>query len=115
MEDKLKQLLEETNNNLLRRVVEDALEKGDREDAVIYLKDVVTHGCQSGIVAGLVYYSDTHQFFDKYYEEILECIEEYEEQSGEKPIFQNDLKNWYAWFAYEFMARKVLDVLNVEY
>lgn len=83
-----------------------------------YLQDVLNHGCVSGTVSSLIYYSDTEKFHDEYEDEIDSRIEEYLENTGEKfsdlvatinfdawDIAQ--LKNWKAWFAYEFVASNI--------
>jgi hypothetical protein len=71
------------------------------------LKDVVEYGCVSGAVSHLVYYHDTHKFFDEYYEDIQEEVEEYEEMTGQKVCPEGDIKNWYSWFAFESVANKL--------
>lgn len=40
----------------------------------LYLQDIVQHGCQSGIVSELIYYSDTIAFYDEHEEEIWEGL-----------------------------------------
>lgn len=49
------------------------------EDPVAFLLDTTMYGCASGSVPDLVYYADTHAFFDRYYEEIEELRREFEE------------------------------------
>jgi hypothetical protein len=110
----LKNIMANTENKIEKLILSDAIEHGE-DYAIGYLKDVVTHGCVSGVVSRLIYYSDTHNFFDTYYDEIMQTIEEYETETGEKPQYDGDMKNWYAWFAYEWYARKVLNKLEIEY
>jgi hypothetical protein len=55
----------------------------------------------------LIYYKDTHIFYDKHYDEIEELREEYEEMVGEALKIQGDLKNFLAWFAFEEVAYKI--------
>lgn len=84
-------------NNLKKYVINDILEYCDNDNEYIlnYIKDVVNHGCVSGIVSSLIYYSDTEKFFNDYANEILEMLEKY----GINNIKLN--KNNLSWFAYE--------------
>lgn len=90
-------------------VIQDAL---DSEDPLNYLRDVTTHGCVSGMVSGLIYYTDTHKFYDEHYDEIEELRQEYKDEIGEEIQVKNDLKNFYSWFAYEWVASKLLSQLE---
>jgi hypothetical protein len=83
------------------------------EDIEVFFKDLNSNGCISGMIGGLIYYSETHKFYDEYYSEIEELREEYEEIVGEPLQVKGDLKNWYAWFGFEEMARKVADELGL--
>ena len=38
------------------------------------LKEIATHGCQSGVCSQYIYYADTIKFFDNYEEEITDYI-----------------------------------------
>ncbi len=93
---------------------EDSLEKFvanealDRDDSVEkWFQDLQAHGCVSGMVSGLVYYSDTEKFFDKHYEEILDIKEAYEDNLGEPMKIEYQLKNHLTWFAFEITAAKL--------
>jgi hypothetical protein len=66
------------------------------------------------MIPGLVYYTDTHKFFDKHYEEIEDLRYEYESDTGECLQANGDLKNWFAWFGYEETARKLAEELEIE-
>ena len=48
----------------------------DSEDAEIILDNILTHGCQSGMVNHLIYYKDTVKYFEKHENEIMEMLEE---------------------------------------
>lgn len=77
--------------------------------------DLMQCGCQSGLIGSLIYYRDTHSFFDCYYDEIEELREEYEDSLGEPLRINGDLKNWLAWFAFEETAfRMANDELGLE-
>lgn len=108
-------------NKLKEYVLEDLEDYETKEDKLNYLKDVLNHGCQSGIVCGLIYYKDTNDFFDEYEEEIETLISEMMDSFGieTRPLFIESLngsaeniqqeKNLLSWFAYEETARKVLE------
>jgi helix-turn-helix protein len=93
-------------NNLQKAVKEIIEENGGKS----FAQDVVTHGCVSGIVTELIYYSDTHKWFDTHYSDIMELVEEYEEMLGEKLQWQGDMKNWFAWFSFEETARQLYNL-----
>lgn len=48
----------------------------DSEDAKIILDNIVTHGCESGMVNHLTYYTDTVAYFEEHEEEITEMLED---------------------------------------
>lgn len=53
------------------------------------------------MVSGLIYFSDTHVFFDRHYDEIEEIRQDFEQSHGYPFYPPGDLKNDLAWFAYE--------------
>lgn len=108
---KIKVLIEQSENGLEKYVLEDLLEVESVEG---YLKDLLQHGCVSGMVNGLIYYSDTKNFFVKYVDEIDELVEEVEESMGKPLEITHPTSNWLAWFGYEEMARRVADKLGIE-
>ena len=46
------------------------------EDAEGILDNILTHGCQSGMINHLIYYKDTVKYFEKHENEIMEMLEE---------------------------------------
>ncbi|MBL7799824.1 MAG: hypothetical protein JNL95_03785 [Chitinophagales bacterium] len=79
-----------------------------------FFSDILTYGCASGMVSGLVYYADTHTFFDTYYEEIEALRMEYESSTGCQINLQDvDLKNTLAWFAFEQIAYNLAHKLEL--
>ena len=106
--EKIKEMIEESNGKIREQVLKDCLEnvEGGYEPKK-WFSDLLQHGCSSGMVGGMVYYTDTHKFYDFHYDEIEEMREEWEDSTGEKLHPDGDLKNWYAWFAYEEVARQV--------
>ncbi len=110
--EKLEELME--GNNIMQLVASDTLNALDNYDDIKdWFNDLACSGCSSGMIGGLVYYSDTHKFYDAHYDEIEELWDEYEESMGEPLKVDGDLKNWYAWFAYEETARKLADKLEI--
>lgn len=83
------------------------------EEAKQLLDDICTHGCASGVVTTMIYYEDTHAFFDGHYGEIMELREQYEYD----PPYDTDYKNHMAWFAFEERAhelREEVEDLEIE-
>jgi len=83
-------------------------------DPTGFLRDLAQHGCISGMVSDLVYYTDTHAFFDRHYDEIERLREEIEESLGEPLPISGDLKNALAWFAFEQTAMSIARDLEIE-
>ena len=100
LEDYLKVVVEKQSNNMTQFVAKIALEK---ESSKLFFKDLISHGCISGMVGELVYYYDTHQFFDDFYKEIESLREDYEIIIPQG----TDLKNYLAWAAVEIVAHQM--------
>ena len=113
-------------NKLRRYVVRDIVADSDNyngdtlaERIAARLEDV-SHGCSSGTVSGLIYYSDTTAFFKKFKAEIIELAKDTADSLGESlGAFLSSLNGWddedpfcedvynrntLAWFAYEEIA-----------
>lgn len=69
--------------------------------------DLLSHGCICGMVTPLVWYSDTRQFFDRFYHDIEDLRHEQEESIGQPVPIRNDLKNDLAWFGFEETAYRL--------
>ncbi len=97
LEDYLKTVVEKQPNSIAKFVAKIALET---ESPKSFFDDLASHGCISGMIGELVYYHDTHQFFNTFYNEIEKIRSEYE------IIIPNDkdLKNYLAWAAVEIVA-----------
>ncbi len=111
MKKSLQQILKDNPNTIKAEVAEEALE---HEDPQTFFKDLLQHGCISGMVTKLIYYKDTHAFYDKHYAEIEELREEYETSIGEPLQIKNDLKNFLAWFAFEQVAYQLVSEIKPE-
>ena len=92
----------------------------DYDDKVNIFKDVLYHGCQSGIVSELIYYSDTVAFYKKYRNEINTLLYELLDGTGlhsltdlfgknfdaEDPLaLDTHNQNLLAWFGFEETLR----------
>lgn len=49
-------------------------------DIIEWFKGLLQHGCVSGWDNNMIWYSDTHAFFDEHYDEIEELREDWAEQ-----------------------------------
>lgn len=110
LREKLQSIIESEPKTIKACVAKEALEYGC-EDIESFFSDLCQHGCQSGMISSLIYYTDTHEFFNTYYDEIEELRYEFEEMLGEPLKPNGDLKNWYAWFAFEETANKLASEL----
>ena len=73
----------------------------------MFVCDLAQYGCISGMINGLVWYTDTHRFYDKHYHEIEELREDFEESVGVPLSIKGDLKNALAWLAFEEVACRI--------
>ena len=111
LKEKLMQIIEDKPFTLSAKVAYTAL---NREDIENFFSDLLQHGCVSGMVGSLVYYYDTHAFFDEHYAEIEDLRNEWEESVGEPLKIENDLKNTLAWFGFEQTAWQIANQLGLE-
>ena len=93
----------EEDGTLRGAVAQEALEFW-RDDPRELFENLARSGCQSGMITNLIWYSDTRAFYDRFYEEIEELREDWEDQLGEPIRIRGDLKNFFAWFAFEETA-----------
>ena len=78
-------------------------------------KEIVDHGCQSGVCSQHIYYGDTIKFFDTYADEVTEYIkdilgvehlsETLQVNDGNLDLYKNDL----TWTFIELVAMLVVD------
>ena len=78
-------------------------------------KEIVNHGCQSGVCSEHIYYGDTIKFFDTYADEVTEYIkdnfgvehlsETLQVNDGNLDMYKNDL----TWTFIELVAMLVVD------
>jgi len=110
---KLHKILAEPQESIRKEVAREALEYGS-EDIVSFFEDLLSHGCVSGMIGSLIYYVDTHKFFDTYYDEIEELRLEWEDSIGIALGTSGDWKNYMAWFAFEETAYRLANEFGLE-
>ena len=111
MKNLLNSMLENTMEGTLKHeVVEIILNEieGIEDDEILStVEEIVTYGCQSGIVSALITYSDTEKFFNNHSNEIFELVEDMR-QEGMIDMNNFELsKNNLAWFAFETIAQEI--------
>ena len=119
----IKELKQQSSSPLFKRVCNYVIsEWGNYDDKTNIFKDVLYHGCQSGVVGFLIYYSDTVKFYKQYRQEIDELLYELMENTGlyslselfgkswdkEDPLGRDDYnQNLLAWFGFEETLRNL--------
>ena len=112
LKEKLHEIAKEQVSNIRKEVAKEFCNHSYSK-VKYFFEDLQTNGCISGMITSLIYYSDTHNFFNTHYSEIEDLRYEYEEMTGCKLEPQGDLMNWYAWFSFEEVARKLAIELGV--
>lgn len=107
------------NNKMYKYVLRDIFEdaknySGNKKERLLARCEDVQHGCVTGIVSSMIYYSDTTAFFKKYKKEIVSLINEMIQDGVLNNL--SDLRDWdnddpfcediynqnlLAWLAYE--------------
>ena len=116
MKNLLNSMLENTMEGTLKHdvveIILDELEGIEDDEILSTVEEMVTYGCQSGIVSALITYSDTEKFFDNHANEIFELIEDMR-QEGIIDMNNFELsKNNLAWFAFETIAQEIYQELE---
>lgn len=121
--------LKEEGTKLERKVINVLLDQGSSEDIENYISDVLKHGCVSGIVNELIYYSDTIEFFNKYKRDIVNLLTESLESTGykspsdlfgdkwddEDPLAEDDQnQNLLAWYGFEETVYRIANQLELD-
>ncbi len=130
MENLKKHLLsvQAEGNPLEVHVAKWILEKSEGYEQIESVFEDLTHGCQSGIVSHLVYYSDTTDFYNEFEEQIWELLEEQAEEfgsanalelisslNGAKDVANHvQFKNLLAWYAFENTAYQIQQEVEQE-
>lgn len=119
----IKALRRDSDNKLFRHVCSWVIEHwSDYSDKNYIFRDVLEHGCVSGTVSELIWYSDTVKFYKEYQDEINELLKDYMYSTGlysmkdlfgknwddEDPLAIEDYnRNLLAWFGFEETLRNV--------
>jgi hypothetical protein len=109
--NKLQRILKTQPFGITAEVAREAL---DYHGVTAFFQDLQRYGCQSGMIGSLIYYRDTHAFYDRHYDEIEELRLKVESSLGEPPCIQGDLKNWFAWFGFEEIAYRTVEEIGFE-
>jgi hypothetical protein len=111
---KIEKIAKETDSKLEKYVCDYITDNYETdEDIKAFLKDLQQNGCVSGMVSDLIYYTDTHEFYNDYADEIDELKDEMEESIGEPFKIKGDVRNWLAWFAFEETAERIAGELSI--
>lgn len=119
----IRELKRDNENKLFKRACDYVInEWSDYSDKKYIFTDVLYHGCQSGVVGFLIYYSDTVAFYKRYQSEINELLQEYMDSIGiysMKELFGDKWEaddplalyqynqNLLAWFGFEESLRNI--------
>lgn len=114
MREQLEKLLEDNQDNIKWEVIKEALDSWYEDDYKSFFNDLLSHGCQSGMIWALIYYSDTHKFYDKHYNEIEDIRSELQDEWILSSIPDSDLKNYFAWLSFEHRAYEISNELEME-
>ena len=125
----LKEIKKDTDNKLIKKVVNVLLDKGAASDIETYINDLLYGGCQSGMEGSLIYYNDTLAFYKKYQKEIKTLLHEMLQETGytspaelfgdkweAEDIFAEETQNQnlLAWFGFEEIVRKIAYQLEMD-
>lgn len=104
-----------TNNKWAVEIIESNMEGYTVEERSSYLYNLATHGCESGMVGGVIYYYETQQLFKNHMTDILEEVADYAEETGYNPITAivekeqtHVLYNYLVWFIIELRAQEMM-------
>ena len=100
----------------LTNAIIDIIEDESEGLPIEYMKGVFNHGCISGWVSSLIYYSQTDKFFKEHIDDIFTIYNELREELGDCPIRKDfDVNaNSLSWMAFEEINRILLDMLEKE-
>ena len=109
----LENTMEGTLKHEVAEIIMDQVDGLDNDEILSTVEEIVTYGCQSGIVTALITYSDTEKFFDNHANEIFELIEDMR-QEGIIDMNNFELsKNNLAWFAFETIAQEIYQEMEI--
>lgn len=101
----IKKIEKETESKLQKEVCKIVLNHiVNYDDTEAFFSDLMYGGCQSGLIGELIYYTDTHAFYDRHSDEIDALKDDYENDTGDTLRINGDVRNFLAWFAFERVA-----------
>ena len=115
----LNSIVRNTKEGTLKHVVAEILldqlvDTNDDTEILAYIRDIVNHGCVSGIVTALITYSDTEKYFDKYADEIFDLMNEKRDEGWDLNNIEFS-KNNLTWWSFEVVASEILYELEEAY
>lgn len=111
----LQTIIDTDVDNSIEKAVAEEILNHNWENIQDFFTGLFNHGCVSGWVSSLVYYTDTRSFYDTHYHQIEELRQDYEDSTGTPFQIKHDLKNDFAWFAFEETAYKICQELELDY
>ena len=115
----LNSMLENTESELKRSVLESLIDKAEEcesdKEIISMVNNILTYGCVSGIVLDMMFYRDTESFFNTHSKEIFDLLNE---SIAEGLTDANNIefsKNNLAWWAYEVITSQILYELETAY
>ena len=129
--DFIEEFKAENNNTLIDNcmdILAGELDGMSIEDATQWIEDLQQHGCVSGMVGALIYYSDTCKFYEENKQGINSLLYETLEDTGlsmqelfgnkfdkEDPLCIDDInQNLLSWFAFEEKVNHFNDYMENE-
>lgn len=125
----------EAKSPLHERIIEEIIDdsEGYDGDKLAQIKGRlgdISYGLVNGTVGSLIYYDDTNKFFEEYYDDIWDVVQEWSEQ-GIEPLEalkrncdeteiimgSDNFKCWVVWMVYEeiaYLFGEALDEINSE-
>ena len=125
----------EAKSPLHERIIEEIIDdsEGYDGDKLAQIKGRlgdISYGLVNGTVGSLIYYDDTNKFFEEYYDDIWDVVQEWSEQ-GVEPLEalkrncdeteiimgSDNFKCWVVWMVYEeiaYLFGEALDEINSE-
>lgn len=113
LENKLQAIADTQGISIEKEVALEAL-KDEYDSPLEFFSLLFKIGCVSGMVNSLIWYTDTHAFFDTHYDQIEELRSYFEDEMGGRIKIIGDLKNTLAWFAFEEVAYTMAEELGLE-
>ena len=107
---KLKNIIDDySETDLKRAIAKDVLEEYETDEAIIkHLQYISNYGCSGGGVTGLIYYTETLDFYYKHNKDIDDIYNDLKD-GGVDIDLKHNISNTLAWLGYETVACELLD------